>query len=158
MKNKGQSKALIARYQQSIFALVLYLIGGDQDAAYNICATSFAEALSRSSSLEQEEAFLTRLIDTAIKKTRATKTIPVSDELEFLDVPLAEKGPLRVVLKAFQILDFDEKALLLLRDQLNLSYRNIASSMRISESSAKQKIIQARIQFREKLEETVNDG
>lgn len=158
MKDEGQLKALIARYQQNIFAFVLYLIGGDQDTAYDICATSFAEALSKSSSSQQEEAFLARLIGIAVTKARATRRIPAPDTLELLDIPSAEKGPLRVVLKAFRALDFDEKVLILLRDQINLPYKNIALSMCVSESNAKQRTIQARIQFRGKLEETVSDG
>ena len=47
-------KLLISRYQQRVFALVLYLIGGDRDKAYDITASSFAEAFTITSLLEKE--------------------------------------------------------------------------------------------------------
>ena len=156
MNDKGQAKTLIARYQQNIYALVLYLIGADQDVAYEICAASFAETLSGSSPTENEETFFNKLIRAAVTKSRTARALPVSHELEFLDLSRTEKGPLRAILGAFQTLDFDEKAFILLRDQTNRSYKDIAVSMGISESSARQKTIQARIRFREKLEEAVN--
>lgn len=157
MNDKEQAKRLIACYQQNIYALIFYLIGCDQDAAYYICARSFVEALSRISRPADEDGFFNRLVRIAIKESRAAKTLPVPNELEFLDIPLAEKGPIRVVLKAFQKLDFDEKALILLRDQANRSYQDIGASAGLSESIAKQKTIQARIHFREKLEEALHD-
>ncbi|MBU2102290.1 MAG: hypothetical protein KKF80_02755, partial [Candidatus Omnitrophica bacterium] len=108
-RDKEHFKLLILRYQNRVFALILYLIGGDQDKTYDICASSFADAMRVSPPLEHEEAFLTTLIGIAIEKSRAAKTIPISDELDLLELPDAEKGPLRMVLKALRALDFDAK-------------------------------------------------
>ena len=157
MIKEDQLKILISRYQQKVFALVLYLIGGDQDKTYDICAKSFAEAMYGSSYLETEEAVLTKIIGMAIEKSRVTKAIPTFSEVELLDLPDAEKGPLRLVLKALHSLDFDAKALVLLRDQLNLSYRQIAAIVRNSESHTRSKVIQARIRLREILEDTLKN-
>jgi len=147
-RNERRLKLLISRYQQRVFALVLHLIGGDRDKTYDICASSFAEAMQAGSLLEQEEVFLTRVIRIAIKKSRATKTMPTSNELDFLDLPSSEKGPLHIVLKGLQALDFDAKALVLLRGQLNLLYRQIATIMRVSESDARIKTAQAHARLR----------
>ncbi|MFH1875424.1 MAG: sigma factor-like helix-turn-helix DNA-binding protein [Candidatus Omnitrophota bacterium] len=149
-------QSLIIRYQQKVFALVFYLIGGDQDKTYDICASSFAEAARVRSSLEHEEAFLITLIGIAIERSRAAKTIPVSNELGLLELPDAEKGPLRMVLKALRALDFDAKALVLLRDQLNLSYSEIAAIMRSSESTTRPKVTQARARLRKMIEDTLH--
>jgi len=147
-RDERRLKLLISRYQQRVFALVLHLIGGDQDKTYDICASSFAEAMQAGSLLEQEEVFLTRVIRIAIKKSRATKTMPTSNELDFLDLPSSEKGPLRIVLKGLQALDFDAKALVLLRGQLNLLYRQIATILRVSQSDARIKTVQAYARLR----------
>ena len=154
--NEEHLKSLISRYRQKVFALILYLVGGDQDKTYDICAASFAEAVHARASFGQDEVILTGVIGAAIEKTRATKAIPVSNEFELLDLPDAEKGPLHVVLKALQALDFNAKALVLLRDQLNLSYKQIAIAMHISETNAISKTAQARVQLRKKIEETIN--
>ncbi|MBN1869196.1 MAG: sigma-70 family RNA polymerase sigma factor [Candidatus Omnitrophica bacterium] len=155
MMKEERIKFLISRYQQGVFALVLYLIGGDQDKTYDICASSFAEAMRACSSPEREGIFLAKVIGIAVEKARAIKTIPVFKELEFLDLPASEQGPLRLLIKAFWKLAFDDKALVLLREQLNLSYRQIAAVMRKTESDTRSEVNQARTRLREIIEDTL---
>ena len=121
--------------------MVLYLIGGDQDKTYDICATSFAEAMRVSPSWEEDEEFLITLIGIAIEKSRVTKAIPTYDELDLLELPDAEKEPLRIVLKALQRLDFELKVRLLLRFQVNLSCRDIGRAMRMPDSQVRVRVI-----------------
>lgn len=156
--NEDSIKSLTAPYQQRIYALVLYLVGQDRDTAYHVCASSFTEALQENSAPEQKDIFLSRLIGIAVEKCRHVKTIPTLDALELLEIADAEKGPLRIVLKAFQALDFDAKVLVLLRDQLNLSYRQIATIMRSSESRARSEVTRARARLRKMIEDTLNDA
>jgi DNA-directed RNA polymerase specialized sigma24 family protein len=157
MTNEERLKLFISRHQQRVFALVMYLIGGDRDKTYDICAASFAEAMYGGSFSEPEEAVLTRMIGAAVEKSRVTKAIPTANEIESLDLSDAEKGPLHLVLKALHALDFDAKALVLLRDQLNLSYRQIAAIVRNSESQTRSQVIQARIRLREIIEDTLRN-
>jgi DNA-directed RNA polymerase specialized sigma24 family protein len=157
-RDEERLKLLISRYQQRIFALVLYLIGGDQDKTYDICASSFAEAMRASPPLEHEEAFLTTLIGIAIEKSRATRTIPTPNELDLLELPDAEKGPLRIVLKGLQTLDFELKVPLLLRFQLNLSYSDIGTVIRTSGSNARIKTAQARAQLDKEIERILSNA
>lgn len=155
-KEEEEIKSLIARYQRSIFALVLYLVGGDQDEAYNVCAESFAEAIRSAPPLEREEDFFSRLAGIAVAKSRLIKAIPVFSCFDILEVPEAEKGPLRIVLIALLGLDFESKAAVLLRDQLCFSYKEIAAIMQASESGIKHITIQARINLRRKVEEIIS--
>ena len=149
---------LISQYQQRVFALVLYLIGGDQDKTYDICASSFAEAIRAGSDLEQEDAFLLKTIGIALEQACLAKTLPSSDLLELLDLPDKEKRPLYLILKSLQSLDFEGRVLVLLRNQLNLSHEEIAMVMGISESDAKRKTTQALVLLREKVEEILKHG
>ncbi len=150
-QNEDTVKSLITQYQQRIFALVLYLVGQDQDMAYDVCASSFTEAIRESSSLGQKEFFLPRLIGVAVEKCRNVKTIPTFDIIELLAITSAEKEQLRIVLKALQMLGFEQKVPLLLRYQFNLSYGNIATVMRVSESDARIKTAQARVQLEKEI-------
>jgi DNA-directed RNA polymerase specialized sigma24 family protein len=157
-KEEEQVKSLIARYQQSIFALVLYLIGGEQDEAYNVCAESFVEAIRSAPPLEQEGDFFSRLAGIAVAQSREVKMIPAFSCLDMLEVPDIERGPLRIVLIALLGLDFDTKAAVLLRDQLCFSYKEIGAIMGTSESNARHLTIQARINLRRKVEEIINNA
>ena len=157
-RNEERLKTLISQYQQRVFALILYLIGGDQDKTYDICASSFAEAMRAGFDLEQEDAFLLRTIGISLEKARLAKTLPSYDLLEFIDLPDKEKRPLYLILKSLQSLDFEGRALVLLRNQLNLSYKKIAMATGISESDAKRKTVQALVLLREKVEEILKHG
>ena len=150
-QNEDTIKSLITQHQQKIFALVLYLVGQDRDTAYDVCASSFTEAIQESPHVEQEEALMIRLIGIAVEKCRNIKTIPTFDVIELLEISGAEKGQLLIVLKALQTLGFELKVPLLLRYQFNLSYGNIATVMLVSESDARIKTAQACDQLEKKI-------
>jgi DNA-directed RNA polymerase specialized sigma24 family protein len=156
-QNEDAIKSLIVRYQQKIFALVLYLVGQDQDRAYDVCASSFAEAI-RESPVGQEEALMLRLIGIAVEKCRNIKTIPTFDVIELLTIASPEKEPLRIVLKALQMLDFELKVPLLLRFQLNISYGDIGKVMQTSDSNARTKTVQARAQLDNEIKRILGNG
>jgi DNA-directed RNA polymerase specialized sigma24 family protein len=156
-QNEDTIKSLIAQYQQRIYALVLYLAGQDQDRAYDICATSFTEAIRESPHVEQEEVLMVRLIGIAVEKCRNIKTIPTFDVIKFLEISEAEKGQLLIVLKALQTLGFEQKVPLLLRYQFNLSYGDIATVMLASESDARIKTAQARAQLDKEIERILSN-
>ena len=155
-REEEQINSLVARYQQSIFALVLYLTGGEQDEAYNVCAESFVEAIRSAPPLEQEGDFFGRLTGIAVAQSRNVKMIPAFSCFDMLEVPDAEKGSLRIVLIALLGLDFDTKAAVLLRDQLCFSYKDIAAIMGTTESNARHITIQARLSLRRKVEDIIN--
>ncbi|MBN2121242.1 MAG: RNA polymerase sigma factor [Candidatus Omnitrophica bacterium] len=155
-RNEDTIKSLVAQYQQKLFTFVLYLIGQDQDRAYDICVDSFVEVIRKGPSLEQKDAFLTRLFSLAVTKSRSTKAIPGLSMPGLLDISSAEKESLRIVAEALQSLDFDEKSVLLLHYQLNFSYEEMAAMMKVSEQSARRTAIEAEMQIRKKIDEIMN--
>ena len=54
--------------------------------------------------------------------------------------------------EALQALSFDEKAILLMRDQLHLSNQNITAILGISQAQVRSQINQARVAIRKKVE------
>jgi DNA-directed RNA polymerase specialized sigma24 family protein len=155
-QNEENLKLLISRYQQKVFSLVLCLIGGNQDRAYEVAASSLAEAISRSPSSENEDIFLTRVISVAIENSRSIKTIPTFAQIDVMNIPAEEKKLLRLIQRALQTLSFEVKALLLLRDQLHLPYKDISAIMGISENNARVQTEQVRFSLRKKIEEVLS--
>ena len=76
-------KLIITRYQSGIFALVLYLTGGDREKAYDITASSFVKVLSTFSVTEESDKLLTGLARVAVEKCRDVKAVPASDKFNF---------------------------------------------------------------------------
>ena len=149
-------KLLIEHHLQKIFGLVIYLVWGNSDRAYDITVSSFIEAFFLTPSLEKEEVFLANLTGAAIEKCRNTKVIPSFEESDFIDLPPHKKAALLITKQAFDELAFDEKALLLLRDQLHFAYRDIAGVFNSSESEVKIKITHARIKLRDGIKEILD--
>jgi DNA-directed RNA polymerase specialized sigma24 family protein len=154
---KENLKLLVQSYEQRIFALVLYLAGNNRDKAYDIAVSSVVEVLRIAPFLRKED-FLASLAKEAIEKSRDAKIIPTSDESDFMDFPPEKRKLLLIIRTALQALPFDEKVMLLLRDQLHLPYKNIAAVLQLSESNVRTQIIHARIHLREKNEEVLRDA
>jgi len=149
-------KLLVSHYKQKVFGLVLYLIGGDRDKAYEVAAFSFAEAINRSSSLEKEDVLFNAVVSIAIENSRSIKSIPTLEQIDVMDLSAEEKKSLGIIQTALQTLSFEAKALLLLRDQLHLPCKDISAIMSISENYARVQIEQARSNLRKKIEEILN--
>jgi DNA-directed RNA polymerase specialized sigma24 family protein len=155
LQNEASIRSLITRYQQRVFALSLYLVGGDKNAAYEITVVSFTRAIQKAFPFAKEENFLVRLLATVIEQSRQTEAIPLEEDSVFSTLPPVKQNTLRVTKKALIALFFDQKVRLLLRDQLHFPYAIIAPVLKISEKNARIQITQARGQFREKVEEVL---
>jgi len=157
-RNQGDeltAKLLIDRYQQRIFALILYLIGDDRDKAYEIAASSFVEALCAVSFRGKGNSFLIKLVGAAVEKSRDVKIMSSFNETDFMDIPSEKREVLLIVKRALQALPFTDKALLLLRDQLRLSHEDICAILRISKDGVGVQTTQARVRLRKKIEEAL---
>jgi len=66
MEDEKFLKLQIQRFEQKIFALALWLIGGDKNKAYNIAVAGFVEALRSFSVNETEDVFLINLAGATI--------------------------------------------------------------------------------------------
>jgi len=151
-ENDETLKPVIKRYLRKIFALVYYLIGNDSDKAYQITASSYVEAFMSVRSLDNQDQFLVTLVKEAIEQSRNPGTMPSTKEPPFKNVPPERIKMLHIISEALQALPFDEKALLLLRDQFHLSNQNIAAIIGISQSNVRSQINHVRIQIRKKVE------
>lgn len=154
-QNVRSNASRITRYQQKIFSLVLYLIGGDKDEAAKITIASFVETIPQTSVATPEEIFLARLATAAIEKSQDTQVLPAFADADFLDLPAERRKSLQIAKDALHALPFETKAQLLLRDQLHFSYKVIARIFRVSQKAARIQLAQARVQLREKIQEVL---
>lgn len=152
-QDENTLKLFISRHQQDIFALALYLVGGDRDKAYDITVSSFVKAAPFP---EQGDAFLVNLARATIEECRNIKVIPFSKDPGSTNLSPGEKESLRIVRAGLQLLPFDVKVLVLLRGQMHLSYKDISIVLGTSKHVAKIQTIQAHSQFREKITDVIN--
>jgi len=145
----------INRYLPKIYPFVYYLIGNDSDKAYQIIASSFVETFMSLRSLEDGDEVIVKLTQEAIKLSHAAEIMPSSSVPPFKDVPPEKVKILHILSNALQAMSFKDRALLLLRDQLHLSYRNAAAILGISQADARSHINQARLDIRKKVEKAL---
>ena len=104
----------IARYQQGIFALALYLIGGDKNAAYDITVSAFTKALPIVNSLTfDEETFLIRLVSEAVAQIRKARVMPAYDGSDFTHLSGEKQKVLETTRKALMALGLEDKITLI---------------------------------------------
>jgi DNA-directed RNA polymerase specialized sigma24 family protein len=151
-------KSLVARHGRRLFALALYLVGGDKDKAYDAAASGCAEALRRNASPERGGALVRDLAASVLSKCRAVRALPRFNEEDFQDLAPDEREALRRVAAALHALDFDARALILLRDQLLFAYRDIAALIGCSEPEARRRMVEARADLRKKVVEAARHG
>jgi len=144
---------LVSRFEQRVFALALYLIGGDRNTAYEIATSAFAEVIRRSSPDKPTESLVAAVAAEVIAKSRIAKAMPSTEGVSFDGVTDQEKAVLAVVGRALQALPFDVKAFVLLRDQMHLPYHDIARAFNMSEKYARAQTIEARSQLRKSVSE-----
>lgn len=144
-----QDQASLTRLHQSKgFSLAFYLTGGDLDAAYAVAASSFAEALRSG-----PDSFLTNALAAVVQKCRDIDSAVSSD---FGPGSKSDPdGALRIVRAALQALSFEDRAFVLLRDQLNLDYGDIAKIMRLEAGDVRRRTIEARSALRKYVEQAV---
>lgn len=146
---------LIRRYAQKVYAFVLYLTGSDENTAYTIAAESFMDALAETP--EQGGGTVAqRLFARALEKCRGVETVPTFDLIGIVHTTEQRRNILRSAKEALMALAFDPKALLLLRDQVNLSYEEMARMFNGNAYDIKMRTWQARNQFRDKVAELLD--
>jgi len=150
--NEEIIKLYVKRYLKKVYALTCYLLGNNKNKAYEVTAASFVEGLTSTSYAEHEEGFLVKLFQTAVEESRQAKAMPSEEKPHFVNIPPEKTKILFILTETLQALSFEEKILLLLRDQAHLSYQNIAAILRISQSDVRSQITQARVNIRKKIE------
>jgi len=151
-------EALIHRYGRNIYALVLNLIGGDRDKAFELAAVSLSEAAGAGCSPADADAFVTAAAARAVVKGRAVQAVPVLDDPGLVTRSPEDKAALRLIKQILFSLPFGTRALLLLRDQMHLPYKNIGTILGVTETDARMQTTQARAEFRKKMKELLEYG
>jgi len=154
-ENDEALKPVINRYLPKIYPLVYYLIGNDSDKAYQITTSSYVEAFMTLRSVEDENEVIVNIVQEAIKQSHSVEIMPSTKVPPFKDVPPPKVQILHILSNALQAMSFKDRALLLLRDPLHLSYKNIATVLGISQSDARSHNNQARIEIRKKVEKAL---
>ncbi|MCX7927257.1 MAG: hypothetical protein N2606_03885 [Candidatus Omnitrophica bacterium] len=151
-------RELVERYQKKVFPLAFYLIGGNPDLAYEITADSFVETFITTSNFANEEQILIKLIFSIVERSRQTRAMPSVEDFGLLEVPSNRKPAVTILRQALQKMSFDMRLLLLLRDQLHLTYSQIARIVNKSEKETRLNMTQARLLLRQELERLLNSA
>lgn len=138
-------RALFSRYARPVFSYLLNLSGCGRDAAYEKTTELLSDRL-RARTAADGEWFLIDCLRAAID---AARVLPVRASLEAAP---GEPPSWRFMREALSRLTFDEKAFLLLRDQLCLPYAAIAQVHHLTERDARMRVERARLSLREALE------
>lgn len=143
------ARQLFDRYGAAVFSYIFFLSSAGRDAAFDKTAELMARRLAVRR-LEDEGSFLA---DCLREARDAARSLPVRAAF---DAPSASEGPAagaqRLLKEALERLSFDEKAYLLLRDQLCLPYALIAQVHATDERQARLRVEKARLALREALE------
>lgn len=148
-------KSLIERYQQKVFAFILYSLNSNFDRVYEVTVSTFVGAIRAIPSMYGRTPFLRKLFRLAITKTKDPKGILSANQDNFPSASPVKQQIYRIIKRALFSIPEDVRHVLLLRDQLNLPYEDISSVLELSEVEAQTKLVQARSQFREKVESMV---
>lgn len=147
-------KEAVEVWKQEAFAVAYYLLGNDCDRAYDAVAQSFAGVLRGADAGAPD--LPARLFGALVARCRGARVIPSSDEYGLEELAVARRRSLLMVRQALQSLPFDERVLLLLRDQARLPYATIAAVMRMESHQAKARTFQARGLLRDRIAEMLN--
>ena len=150
-QNDGDEKAFRAvldRDSAIVFALVSTLTQGDPKTVFRTTHGCFLEALRELPYLKS--TFLKKALSLAVEKSKGFSAGAASLP-KGLQVPPAQKKTFEKVWRALSQISYSQRALLLLRDQINLSYADISEIMNLPEKTVKLETTQARIRLREKM-------
>lgn len=146
---------LIRMYKDDIYAFVLYLSGCDVNNSYEVTAGIFLDVL-RDPGTPTAEPVSVRLFQTAIDRCRSAKPNFFFNPLDMTNATPSKRGTLRIVKQVFDSFSFENRAIMLLRDQAGLTYDEIAAIMQIGPREIKTMTAALKNRFREKIEEKIS--
>src|SRR3990167_5065846 len=127
-------KSLIERYQQKVFAFILYSLNSNFDQAYEVTVSAFVGAIRAIPSMYGRAPFLRKLFRLAITKTKDAKGILSANQDSFPQASPAKQQMYRIIKQSLLSLPIEARQVLLLRDQINLSCEDISSILEVSET------------------------
>ena len=153
-KDESALKSLVDRHQKSAFAAAFYWVSGNRNAAYDITVSAFIDVLNGVPSAQALEgkSLLPLILRDILGKCRAVKSA-AAPPMDMAAEDVGQNQSLKIMQNALFALAFEDRTLLLLRDQAHLSYEDIAQIMGLSVKDAKFRMLHARNQFRDKITE-----
>jgi RNA polymerase sigma-70 factor (ECF subfamily) len=138
---------IISKYSKMIFRLC-WRFTGNRETAEDLTQTVFMKVFRHLKSFKKESSFKTWVYAIALNETRAYRRKNryefVEDEGLNLEAkssdpesPFANKEEKKLLNEALEILPFKQKAVITLRINEELPFREIARALNISENSAK---------------------
>jgi RNA polymerase sigma-70 factor (ECF subfamily) len=174
-------EALVSRHEQRIYGLARRLTGSEEDAQ-DVTQQTFLSAMRKLDGFREAAAFSTWLstiaVNAALKVVRKRRGLPSTSLdaavepdhdghiphpdyiADWRDTPdrLAQQAETsRLLDAAIAQLDPGQRAVFLLRDVEDLSIRETAKALRLSEANVKVRLLRARLQLRERLTRAFGD-
>jgi RNA polymerase sigma-70 factor (ECF subfamily) len=174
-------ETLVSRYERRIYGLARRLTGSDPDAE-DVTQQTFLSAMQHLADFRETAAFATWLTaiaaNAALKVVRKRRGLPTTSLdaateadgdgvvphpeyiADWRDLPdrLVQRAETRQVLDAaIAELDPGHRAVFLLRDVEDLSVRDTAKALNLTEANVKVRLLRARLQLRERLTRVFGD-
>ena len=145
----------VQRHLKPVFTLALYLAKCNMATAYQVTLESFGEIVHHTLT-DGEQALLRQLLQAVVRRCRGVTPTSFPADAEFFRLLEVKKDALPFVRQALFLLDFDSRALVLLRDQINVSYEDIGAILGLDPKKVKLETAAARVRLRDKMEEVLN--
>lgn len=174
-------ESLVSRHEQRIYGLARRLTGSEEDAQ-DITQQTFLSVMRKLDGFREAAAFSTWLstiaVNTALKVVRKRRGLPSTSLdaavepdpdghvphpdyiADWRDTPdrLAQHAETRKLLDAaIAQLEPGQRAVFMLRDVEDLSIRETAKALRLSEANVKVRLLRARLHLRERLTRAFGD-
>lgn len=156
LEDENALRGLILRHQRKILALALYSTGCDLDKAYEIAVSAFVSTIRSQPALRGKMSLLRMLIRFALDEVYRFEGILSSEPVVPSTGSPAKDEVRRAVREALLALPLEVRVHLVLRDQMNLPYEDIAAILKIPQHNAKTLVVRGRIQLRDKVRAIVS--
>lgn len=147
-------RSLLQRYLKSSYALILNLTGCDRNTAYEFTASILAKSIESLNS--SSHAFFLPALQLLVDECSRISPAAFFDSSQFLSLPPEKRESAKVLKEALFALPYGSRTMILLRDQLNLSYKEISDVLAITEREARSTTFRIRGELRDKIEEALN--
>ncbi len=150
--SKSSIEMYISRSQQRVFAATLYLVGGNRETAFEIAADALAGAARSANVSDGYRDFLATAMRIAVSSARDADVMPAFSEEDLEDFSPEMKVILGVLRAALLKLSFDDRSLVLLRNQLHMPYDDMTGALGVPAKGIKAATSRAQANLRSEVE------
>lgn len=150
---------LVTEYSRPFYGFLAVLLGGTQKTADDFFFKAFQKVLSEAAKDHAPTSIFLKLLKYAVKETKPSAAVPRTS----LEPPVLaklsndEEIQLRILLslKILAGMNLEERMVILLRDLMELDVPEMAYVLDMQEDHLKSRLNEARIHFREKMNESL---